>query len=89
MKVKFCTFGLLLIGTILLFASLTEAKVSADKAARLGKELTPLGGIRAGNDEGTIPAWDGGIITPPSCYKPRTFHCDPFPDDRRLFTIPA
>ncbi len=43
----------------------TEAKVSPKEAARLGKELTPLGAIRAGNAEGTIPSWEGGITQPP------------------------
>lgn len=33
------------------------AKVSADEAARLGKDLTPVGAERAGNKDGTIPEW--------------------------------
>ncbi|MDO9453431.1 MAG: DUF1329 domain-containing protein [Stagnimonas sp.] len=33
------------------------AKVSEAEAAKLGKELTPVGAERAGNKEGTIPAW--------------------------------
>ena len=32
------------------------AGVSADQAARLGKDLTPLGGERAANSTGSIPA---------------------------------
>ncbi|MCU7250896.1 DUF1329 domain-containing protein [Pseudomonas koreensis] len=36
------------------------AAVPADQAARLQKDLTPLGGERAGNASGTIPAWSGG-----------------------------
>ena len=75
--------------TLLLTVPAAEAKVSPEQAARLGKELTPLGAIRAGNPEGTIPAWEGGITEEPPCYKPRTFHCDPFADDQPLFTITA
>lgn len=33
------------------------AGVPADEAAQLGKDLTPIGAERAGNDAGTIPAW--------------------------------
>ena len=37
------------------------AKVGPDEAAKLGTTLTPNGAEKAGNAEGTIPAWDGGI----------------------------
>ncbi len=37
------------------------AAVSADDAAKLKTSLTPLGGEKAGNKDGTIPAWDGGM----------------------------
>ncbi|MCG7201498.1 DUF1329 domain-containing protein [Marinobacter pelagius] len=32
-----------------------------DDVTRLGAELTPLGGLKAGNPEGTIPEWKGGL----------------------------
>lgn len=38
------------------------AGVSADEAAKLGKSLTPVGAVRAGNAEGTIPEWSGGAL---------------------------
>ncbi|ORE85513.1 hypothetical protein ATO7_14863 [Oceanococcus atlanticus] len=38
-----------------------QAKVSASEADRLGKDLMPLGGEKAGNADGSIPAWDGGM----------------------------
>lgn len=38
-----------------------NAEVSADEASKLKKELTPLGAERAGNKDGSIPPWDGGI----------------------------
>ncbi len=65
-----------------------QAKVSAEEAARLGKDLTPIGAERAGNDNGSIPAWDGGLTKPPACYKGTgSRYCDPFPSDKPLFTI--
>ena len=39
------------------FAAPVQAKVSAEEAARLGKDLTPVGAERAGNADGSIPAW--------------------------------
>jgi len=73
----------------LLIASQGFAGVSADQAARLGKDLTPLGGEKAGNSEGTIPAWEGGITTPPAGYEKGMHHPDPFTADKALFTVTA
>jgi hypothetical protein len=64
------------------------AALSAQEAARLGTDLTPTGAIQAGNAEGTIPPWDGGIKSPPGpSYTPGDHHPDPYPDDPILFTI--
>lgn len=66
------------------------AAVSPDEASRLGKDLTPFGSIRAGNDSGTIPAWTGGLTKPPAGYQGSgQHHIDPFPKDEVLFTINA
>ena len=37
------------------------AAVSADEASQLKSALTPLGGERAGNKDGSIPAWSGAV----------------------------
>lgn len=66
-----------------------QAKVSPEEAAALGGELTPVGAIRAGNQEGTIPAWTGGITGPPEGYKAGGAYPNPYPDDQVLFTITA
>ena len=66
-----------------------QAAVSESEAAQLGQDLTPLGAIKAGNADGTIPAWDGGITTPPAGFKPGDHHPDPYADDKPLFTITA
>ncbi|MEQ1439623.1 DUF1329 domain-containing protein [Fontimonas sp. SYSU GA230001] len=66
------------------------ARVTDDQAARLGGELTPLGAERAGNDEGSIPAWSGGLTVPPPCFGGAgARYCEPYPDDRPLFVITA
>ncbi|NKF23791.1 DUF1329 domain-containing protein [Solimonas marina] len=41
-----------------LAAGQASAKVSAEEAAQLGKTLTPVGAEKAGNKDGTIPAWE-------------------------------
>lgn len=65
----------------------SRAAISESEAAKLGDSLTPLGGIKAGNADGTIPAWTGGITTPPTGYKPGDHHSDPFAADQPLYTI--
>ncbi len=66
-----------------------SAEVSAESAARLGSDLTPLGAEAAGNAAGTIPPWQGGITRPPKGYQPGMHHPDPFPEDKPLFVITA
>ena len=48
-----------ILGLLLLAAT----SVSAQQAAKLGADLTPMGGEKAGNAAGTIPAWTGGITS--------------------------
>jgi hypothetical protein len=57
--------------------------------SRLGKDLTPIGAERAGNADGTIPAWEGGLTQPPAGWTPQQGYVDPFPNDKPLFTITA
>ncbi|MBT42421.1 MAG: outer membrane lipoprotein-sorting protein [Idiomarina sp.] len=60
------------------------AKVSPEEAARLGQDLTPIGAEKAGNADGSIPAWDGGY-TDESVEEVRG--TNPFASDEILFTI--
>ena len=83
----FCWIITLVLGTCL--AGQSMAAISADEVARLGKDLTPIGAEKAGNADGTIPAWEGGITTPPAGYQKGDHHPDPFADDKVLFTITA
>ncbi|MFA5119991.1 DUF1329 domain-containing protein [Zavarzinia sp.] len=63
------------------------AKVAQSEADRLDKDLTPMGAVRAGNADGSIPPWTGGMTAPPAGYKPGMHYPNPFPDDKPLFTI--
>ena len=73
-----------------LFSIITaQAAVSESEAARLGQDLTPMGAIKAGNADGSIPAWDGGITTPPAGFNAGDHHPDPFATDQPLYTITA
>lgn len=62
------------------------AAVPQAEADRLGNDLTPMGAEKAGNG-GAIPAWDGGIVSPPAGYSRGQVHPDPFADDGVEFTI--
>ncbi len=77
----------------LLIAAPALAAVSPEEAARLGADLTPLGAEKAGNREGTIPEWTGGIRSPAEAgfpnRRPGEHYADPFAKDEPLFTITA
>ena len=83
---------ILIAGTLAIIASISFAAVAAvtqAEADRLGKDLTPTGAEKAGNADGTIPAWDGGIKSPPAGYSSGDHHPDPYAGDEVLFTITA
>lgn len=40
------------------YAALAVSKVGPDEAGKLGKDLTPVGAEKAGNADGSIPAWE-------------------------------
>jgi hypothetical protein len=72
----------------LLLAALAPAAwggVSEQEAARLGAELTPMGAERAGNAEGTIPAWTGEVPMPAARGAPG----GPYGGDPILYTVTA
>ena len=73
--------------TVALTTVPVQAKVTADEAAKLGTELTPLGGEKAGNADGSIPAWTGGITSTPAGYSAGDFHPDPYAGETPEFVI--
>jgi hypothetical protein len=73
----------------LLAVSTAQAAVTPEEAARLKGELTPFGAEKAGNKDGTIPAWTGGYTTAMPGYKNGGRRGDPFADEKPLFSIGA
>ena len=73
--------------TFALYGGVASAKVSVADAAKLDNELTPVGAVRAGNPDGSIPAWTGGITALPAGYNKGDHHGDPFGNDQVLYTI--
>jgi hypothetical protein len=76
----------------LALASLTAgsawAAVSADEAKQLGTTLTPTGAEKAGNKDGTIPEWTGGLTTPPAGFhKGSDKRVDPFASEKPRLVI--
>lgn len=73
---------------VLVSVGLSSASAStAVNAARLGADLTPFGAEKAGNKDGSIPAWTGGLSEAPPGWK--AGHVDPFKEDKPLFSIDA
>ena len=74
-------------------AGLAAAGVTAEQAARLGADLTPMGAEKGGNAAGTIPAWNGGIKSAADAgaagFKPGGHHPDPYANDKPLYKIDA
>ena len=63
------------------------AAVGEPEVARLGKDLTPVGAERAGNKDGSIPEWKGGL--PKGKHKLGDARVDPFAADKPMFSIDA
>jgi hypothetical protein len=66
-----------------------HAGVTAAEAEALKGALTPLGAERAGNADGSIPAWTGGYTTVSQGYKQGAPRLDPFADEKPILTITA
>lgn len=71
-----------------LMVSAANAAVAPEKAAKLGKSLTPIGAEMAGNG-GAIPAWSGGITEPPAGYTVGKKHVNPYKGEKPEFEITA
>jgi hypothetical protein len=70
-----------------LFSNGASAAVSPDEAKQLGTTLTAVGAEKAGNTDGTIPEYAGGI-KPPADFKPGSgFRPDPFANEKPHLVI--
>ena len=66
------------------------AAVSAEEAARLGKDLTPMGAEMAGNADGSIPPWNPEGTPVPAGFVPGSDnYIDPYAGEEPLYTIDA
>jgi hypothetical protein len=68
----------------------SHAGITAEEAKALGTTLTPVGAEKAGNKDGTIPEYAGGLTTPPAAFKTGTgIRPNPFADEKPRLTIDA
>jgi hypothetical protein len=92
-KISIFMRALLAAGLAAGISGVAVAALTAQEAARLGADLTPLGAEKAGNAAGTIPAWEGGITSPAKAgfpdFKPGGHHPDPYAGDKAQFRIDA
>ena len=76
--------GLLLGG----LSAASYAAVSPEEAQKLGQSLTAVGAIQAGNEDGSIPPYEGGLRDAPEGFQPGSgFWVDPFKDEQPLYRI--
>ena len=69
-------------------AAPSMAAVSADEAKQLGASLTAVGAEKAANKDGTIPAYTGGLSTPPAGFeKGSKVRVDPFAAEKPRLVI--
>ena len=50
-------------------------------------ERSPVGAEVAGNAAGTIPAWSGGLRSPPAAWQASQGYIDPYAEEKPLYTI--
>lgn len=72
---------------VALVAGNAVAAVTADEAQQLKSTLTPLGAEKAGNADGSIPAWNGAYTKLQDGFKPGDVRQDPFADEKPILVI--
>jgi hypothetical protein len=73
----------------LVCAGTALAALTPDEIKQLGTTLTPIGAEKAGNADGSIPAYTGGLTTPPKGFVKGGLRIDPFADEKPLLSINA
>lgn len=76
-----------LLAAALILPAGAQAKLSRAEIDRLGADLTPVGAEKAASKDGAIPAWNGGLATPPPGWSPGQPYADPYAGEAALFTI--
>jgi hypothetical protein len=91
-------YSVLIVVTIvaILYAGFAFGAITAEEASKLGTTLTGVGAEKAGNADGSIPPYTGGLHKPlPGvtgiCKKPNGcgLRPDPYSGDKPLFSITA
>ena len=78
----------ILITALLATLGASAMAASTEEAAKLGKTLTPVGAEKAGNKEGTIPEWTGGLTQIPADFKAGSgVRPDPYAADKPRLVI--
>ncbi|THF55172.1 DUF1329 domain-containing protein [Pseudothauera rhizosphaerae] len=77
------------LGAALLGAGSAQGGVSAEEAAQLKSTLTPLGGERAANKDGSIPAWTGGLTKAAAGKAMGDIPLELFAGDKPLYQVTA
>ncbi|MBG6289890.1 MULTISPECIES: DUF1329 domain-containing protein [Pseudomonas] len=83
-KIVFLQTGALALS---LLATGVMAAISPEEVAKLGTSLTPLGGEKTGNADGSIPAWTGGLKPGAAPVDGNGFLGNPYASDKPLFVI--
>src|SRR5437868_1423860 len=80
--------SLLVVSLVMALAIDAQASVSSQEAARLGASLTLVGAEKAGNADGSIPAYHGGLTTAPASFKAGdNMRPDPYAGEKPLLVI--
>lgn len=78
----------LLLAASLATATFAYAAVTPEEARQLGSTLTEFGAIKAGNADGSIPAYTSGLTQSPAAHKPGGGRwADPYKDEKPLYRI--
>ena len=90
MRITTNTGAAIALALSLLSTTALASKMAAGDVERLGKDLTPMGAIKAGSEDGLIPEWTGSVVGLPEGVNwegPGTPYPDPWPDEKPLFVI--
>ena len=71
------------------FVGRAHAAVTAEQALALGHTLTAVGAEQGANQDGSIPAYAGGLAAPPPGYKEGGPRPDPYAGEKPVLVIDA
>lgn len=82
--------GAVAVAALTLLPQFALAEVTAEEAGQLGTTLTEFGAEKAGNADGSIPAYTGGLTKPPAGWtKDADRYVDPFASEKPLYSVTA